>query len=378
MRPTCLHMHPLLPLVPLLLLAPGCEPSVGDSAPYHPDADGDGYSSSEGDCDDGDADRHPGLEEIPYDGVDNDCDEATLDDDLDGDGYGVAEDCDDEDPDVNPEAMERADGVDNNCDGEIDEEVCFDGVDNDGDGLLDCEDGDCFEDCIEDGNCGDGIDNDADGLTDCEDDECWIICGAPAVYWVTGGRLQFDIKQARVDWAQTSIAMAFDGYQDTTFATMRIDSVWGTLHFLTAQDSAAQVIGSCQWSVPGGTFTRFVQRSEWSSTVQEDFSRLGPYVDGSCPRSFDQPWFPGQLVPFRWGAHGSGFSPHGHAWYYQPTSWYVGHALDVESAVDIRSTDWAIDTHHGQGHVWKDWSCRTTWADVSLGSGGFRVQTWEW
>ncbi len=35
--------------------------------------------------------------EVPYDGVDNDCDPATPDDDLDGDGFPVAEDCDDQD-----------------------------------------------------------------------------------------------------------------------------------------------------------------------------------------------------------------------------------------------------------------------------------------
>jgi len=43
-----------------------------------------------------------------------------VDDDLDG--YFVpGEDCDDEDPDVNPEAEETpGDGVDSNCDGEDD------------------------------------------------------------------------------------------------------------------------------------------------------------------------------------------------------------------------------------------------------------------
>ena len=36
--------------------------------------------------------------------------------------------------------MERGDGIDNDCDGEIDEEVC-DGIDNDADGGIDedCE-----------------------------------------------------------------------------------------------------------------------------------------------------------------------------------------------------------------------------------------------
>lgn len=51
--------------------------------------------------------------------------------DYDGDGYVEAEnecgiqggDCDDTDPDVNPSATEICDGIDNNCDGNIDEGV---------------------------------------------------------------------------------------------------------------------------------------------------------------------------------------------------------------------------------------------------------------
>lgn len=50
------------------------------------------------------------------------------------------------------------------------ESDCGDGVDNDADGLLDCEDEDCVDLCIED--CGNGLDDDQDGYWDCDDDEC--------------------------------------------------------------------------------------------------------------------------------------------------------------------------------------------------------------
>ena len=40
--------------------------------------------------------------EVPYDGIDNDCNAATLDDDLDGDGFVNANDCNDSDAAINP------------------------------------------------------------------------------------------------------------------------------------------------------------------------------------------------------------------------------------------------------------------------------------
>ncbi|MHA1741943.1 MAG: MopE-related protein [Candidatus Thorarchaeota archaeon] len=111
--------------------------------------EGDYTATQAGDCDDSSWSVHPGATEV-CDGQDNDCDGEEDNPgslgceiyyiDLDGDGYGSGEglclcwpegsyttknggDCDDGNPAFNPGMEEICDGLDNNCDGQIDEGV---------------------------------------------------------------------------------------------------------------------------------------------------------------------------------------------------------------------------------------------------------------
>nr|WP_253900129.1 MopE-related protein [Corallococcus carmarthensis] len=129
---------------------------------FYRDTDGDGFGNKEQfeqvceptseefveaiDCDDTRPGIHPGATEI-CDGLDNNCDGAVDDNgcsvwyrDTDGDGYGNPNDtkqsgvqpqgyvdnhadCDDTRSNVRPGASEVCDGVDNNCDAQVDEGV---------------------------------------------------------------------------------------------------------------------------------------------------------------------------------------------------------------------------------------------------------------
>ena len=133
------------------------------------DNDGDNFDEDSNDCNDNDATIYPGALEI-CDGVDNNCD-GLIDDasasgarvwyaDLDRDGYGDDGlttiacyqpegyapnkwDCNESNDSIYPNAEELCDGIDNDCDGEIDENTAVDAYawypDYDGDGFGDAE-----------------------------------------------------------------------------------------------------------------------------------------------------------------------------------------------------------------------------------------------
>jgi hypothetical protein len=220
-----------------------CDGSVG-----YADEDGDGFAACE-ECDDTVATTYPGADEY-CDGVDNDCDSETDEDDsvdastwyadTDGDAYGDANttdiacyistgwvadstDCDDTEATTYPGADEYCDGVNNDCDSETDEDDSVDAstwyADTDGDTYGDANNADitCYistgwvadnTDCDDssaaaypggvevcdslDNDCDGTVDNDAEVLgegsacpgADCEEIYTTRTTSSTANYWI--------------------------------------------------------------------------------------------------------------------------------------------------------------------------------------------------
>ena len=163
------------------------EADATDATTWYADVDGDGYGDAEEsvvaceqpsgrvlsstDCDDLEATANPAEVEATCDGVDNDCDPTTLDEpDGDGDGSSLCVDCDDDDADIGPQETETTcNGVDDDCDA-----TTLDEPDGDGDGSTVCDDCDDTDAAINpnelETTCN-GVNDDCDDATLDEPDE---------------------------------------------------------------------------------------------------------------------------------------------------------------------------------------------------------------
>ena len=160
----------------------GKEPSsetAEPSAEAAADADGDGVTIEDGDCDDEDPNISPSATDLVGDDVDQNCDGIDgMDFDQDGFASEISggEDCDDTDPEVSPQ--------DNDGDGAS---VC-DGDCNDNDAALNLndDDGDGFSSCDDDCDDNDSSTNpDAAEICDEQDNDCngAVDDGADAPMW---------------------------------------------------------------------------------------------------------------------------------------------------------------------------------------------------
>ncbi len=250
------------------------------------DADGDsfgvGATCLQKDCDDGNADVHPGGTEVCGNNLDEDCSGADLPctvtcADKDGDGYGVGDtcagvDCNDNDPDAHPGLAE----------------ICGNGKDDD------CAGGDlaCPTDCVDADQDGYGVGADCTAPVDCDDTTAAV---RPGVTEVCGNGLDDDCAGGDLACPQQTCDSDADCPEeqlcDHATGDCRYAKVW-------------------EW---------------WAPTFYQDTDSGHPWLDLPCATDFDDD----QIILNNGGHKDDPNKPA--VVYYSfvktPTHWYLGYYL---------------------------------------------------
>ncbi|MCO4771781.1 MAG: putative metal-binding motif-containing protein, partial [Deltaproteobacteria bacterium] len=255
------------------------------------DIDGDGFELSE-DCDDNDAARNPSATET-CNGVDDDCDGALLaggESDNDADGQRIcAGDCDDTNPLSYLGASEICDGSDNDCNGTTPTAE----LDDDGDGYISC----AFAiapngtGLFGGGDCDDSDPNQSPGLAfetcDGDDSNCdgynWIVSTAEP-----GGSF--------FSAANAFVGNVFEATAETTLSGIQAELIISA----TNQLSFAAYVGPTS----NGPWTQLA-----STTMTATGSTGGPQWFGPGPGAFSDPIIPGMF--YLLGVHWAGTVQYG-------------------------------------------------------------------
>ncbi|MFN7147168.1 MAG: MopE-related protein, partial [Myxococcota bacterium] len=315
---------------------------VGCDDKWYVDVDGDGFGDARyfvtgceppgdevadgTDCDDTNAAAWPGAPEDCGDAFDANCDGSIGFEDADRDGTAACEDCDDADATVHPGAAEFCDGVDDDCDGTVDETPAdgrfyYEDADGDGAGDLatalraceapdgwgtdftDCDDTDAavFPDALEACN---GHDDDCDGSTDeseaydaftfYDDDDAdgygddttrTRACTAPADSVDIGGDCADD--DAAVNPSATEVCNDLDDDCDSTVDVAAVDpTTWFADRDDDGWGDAASTTAACD--VPAGYVADAGDCDDTDATAAPDADETCDGTDDDCDGTVDE------------------------------------------------------------------------------------------
>ena len=295
--------------------------SVNATVTYYRDADGDGYGNpnitiqacsvpagyvnNDSDCNDANANIHPGAIET-CNGIDDDCD-GQIDEgahavtwyrDADGDGYGNSAvsqtscvqpygyvlnntDCNDNNANVHPGATEVCNGVDDDCDGQTDEGFqtsFYRDLDGDGYGSIasgsiqactapagyvannnDCNDGNASVHPGSPEICGNGIDDNCNGIVDenCSNGNLPIL--SVRVY---------PVKEGNVGETILNVTVTLDKPAPTN----------AVVHYTTADEDAKaglDYVAASGWlTIPAGAMSGVLQLRIMGDIIKEGNERF--------------------------------------------------------------------------------------------------------